>query len=139
MADSTWFHGSAWRRSSQGMQPSGSCTDAIAPAVCMAWTAVRMPGTSGGTVDDQALAEDGVQGALRQPQDAGTADDVPHQQPVILPHRPRALVVGADQAAQPPVRRVQGVDVVGARDAEAGGRQPGPQLASAVDADVAAG
>src|SRR5579884_1309279 len=127
MSASTWFQGSAWRPSSQGMHPSGRCTAAMASAVCSACAALRTPGTSGSTVEDQALAQDGIEGPLAAADDAVPVDDVPDQEAVVLTDRPD-LAIGADQAAQPPVRRVQGVDVVLAHHPQAGRGQPAAQL-----------
>src|SRR5260370_23174774 len=106
MAASTWFQGSACRPSSQGMHPSARCTEAMARAVWSASPAVRTPGTSGGTVDDEALAEERVQCALGQPDGSGPAHDVPDQEAVVLADQPRLVVVRPPEAAQPPVERV---------------------------------
>src|SRR5437899_13058240 len=114
------------------MQPSGSWTDAIASAVCRACPAVRTPATSGGTVDHEALADQGVQGALRQADGAGPAGDVPDEEAVVLANGPRLVVVGADGAAQPPVRGVERVHVVRAGHAQAGRAQPGPELVAPI-------
>src|SRR5215831_4787418 len=102
------------------MQPSGSWTELMAWAVRAAWTALRAPvlTCSARTVHHQALAHDGVERTLEEPDRSGPADDVP------------------DQAAQPPVGDVQSVRMVGARDAHTGSSQPIAQLATSIDAHV---
>src|SRR5579875_1457530 len=98
MAASTWFQGSACCPSSQGMQPSGRWTAAMACAVCSACAALRRPGSSGNTVEDQALAQDRVERLLATTDEAGPVDDVPDQETVVLTDRPGPVVVRPDQA-----------------------------------------
>src|SRR5262249_46049541 len=109
----------------------------MACAVRAAW-ATLSAATSGGTVDHEALAYQGVETRLGEPDQPGPAHDVPDQEPVILAHWPGSVVVRADEAAQPPVGHVQGVGVAGAGHAQAGGRQPGPELVTAIDSNMAA-
>ena len=73
--------------------------DAMACAVRAAWAALSAA-TSGGTVDHEALAYQGVETALREPYKPGPAHDVPNQEPVILAHWPGPVVVRAHEAAQ---------------------------------------
>src|SRR5215470_2275263 len=111
--------------------------EAMACAVRTAWAALS-EATSGGTVDHEALTYQGVETALGEPDQPGPAHDIPDQEPVVLAHWPGSIVVGADEAAQPPVGHVQGVGMVGAGHAQAGGRQPGPELVTAIDSNMAA-
>src|SRR5262252_8992504 len=111
--------------------------DAMACAVRAAWAALSAA-TSGGTVDHEALAYQGVETALGEPDQPGPAHDVPNQEPVILAHWPGPVIVRADETAQPPVGHVQGVGVVRAGHAQAGRRQQGPELVTAIDSNMAA-
>src|SRR3569623_2314402 len=90
IADSTWFHASTCPPTVHGIAPSASCTDAIAAPD--AATSARQS-TSGDIVvrgveglvevDDQALAEHGVEGALGPLGEARILHDVPGQEPVV--------------------------------------------------------
>src|SRR5438309_11980230 len=91
MAASTWFHASAWPPGNHGIRPSASCTSAMATTVDATSSASMMPGTSGSStggldreeagggrlagVEDEALAEHGVQGTLEQPHALGGVGD----------------------------------------------------------------
>src|SRR5215472_15792063 len=98
--------------------------DAMACAVRAAWAALS-GATSGGTVDHEALAYQGVETAFGEPDQPGPAHDVPDQEPVVLAHWPGSVVIRADEAAQPPVGHVQGVGMVGAGHTQAGGGSSG--------------
>ena len=108
--------------------------------------AVTTPATSGSMVDlglagvhHQALPDQRVGQPIDGPCQSRRSHDVPHQQPVVGLDR-RVVVVGdADRALEPPVRRVQGVGVMGGAGAETGVPQLRPQPRLGVDADVAAG
>src|SRR5438270_6334376 len=116
--------------------PSGSWTLAMVSTVAATSSASRMPPTSGsctrrllwsrqycrrlGGVHDDALADDGIERPLDQPHGAGGVGDVPRQEAVVQPRQQGLVVIDADRALQPPVRRVQGVGVVGAGDLDAG-------------------
>src|SRR5207302_3794017 len=63
-------------------------------------------------VEDEALAEHGVQGTLEQPHALGGVGDVPDEEPVVQAYEGGSVVVDTRRALQPPVRRVQGVGVV---------------------------
>src|SRR5438270_12018425 len=136
MAASTWFQGSEWPPWNQGIIPSASWTSAMASTVVATSGASRMPGTSGsctsrlpderrrggrlGGVHDEALADQGIEGPLDEAHGAGGLGDVPRQEAVVEPGEKGLVVVDTHRALQPPVRRVQGVGVVGARELEAG-------------------
>src|SRR4051812_29717271 len=129
MAASTWFHGSEWPPGNQGIMPSANWTSAMRSTVVATSSASRIPGISGsstgrllgsgrrggglGGVDDEALADDGVEGVLDEADGPRRVGDVPRQEPVIEPGQRMVVVVDAHGALQPPVRRVQGVGVVG--------------------------
>src|SRR5258707_9178153 len=101
--------------------------------VLMIWSAVRMAATSGAQacardrwelsgcnmlvrVDDKTLADQRVQGLISDPGDGWLAHDVPHKQPVEGAGQQMIVVVHADGALHPPVRRVQRMRVVTSRD-----------------------
>src|SRR5438552_6349714 len=145
MAASTWFQGSQWPPGNHGIMPSASCTAAIDSTVAATSARSRMPGTSGGGtsglrldgVDDQALADEGVEAALDQPHRAGAGGEVPDEEAVVDAGQRGVVVAYAHDALEPPVGRVEGVGVVGAGDGEPRPAQLGRQLPGAVDADVA--
>src|SRR5690348_5049414 len=112
--------------------------DAMACAVRAAWAALS-GATSGGTVDHEALAYQGVETTLGEPNQPRPAHDVPDQEPVILANWPGSVVVRADEAAQPPVGHVQGVGMVGAGHVQPGGRELGLELVTTIDSNMAAG
>ena len=91
-----------------------------------------------GRVGDEALADQRVERLLGDPRGQRLLHDVPDQQLVVRPHRQRLVVVDTEGALEPPVRRVQGVRVVGAVRLESGLAHLGEQLVGPVDADVAA-
>ena len=66
-------------------------------------------------VQNEALADERRQHPVGQPGGARTLHDVPHQQAVVGGDQRVGVVVRADQAAQPPVGRVQAVGVVARR------------------------
>src|SRR5207247_9023374 len=94
----------------------------------------RPDGGRAGGVQDQALADERVEDALEAAHSRGRVGDVPDQEAVVETDERRPVVVHARRALQPPVRRVQGVGVVGPGHEEAGGAQTGRQLAGTVDA-----
>src|SRR4051794_7785059 len=137
MAASTWFHGSAWPPGNQGIMPSASWISAMRSTVATTSSASRIPGISGsctgrllgsgqrggrlGGVHDEALADQRVEGVLDEAHGARRVGDVPRQEAMVGAGEDVLVVVDADRALDPPVRRVQGVGVVGAGDVEAGG------------------
>src|SRR4051812_9772898 len=106
MAASTWFQGSACPPGVQGTMPEGNCHSAMASTVARRSAAESTPGTSGivrsadtsglrgggadgvgcgrrrrlGGVDDEALAQHGVEDAFGPASELGGFLDVPHQQ-----------------------------------------------------------
>ena len=90
-------------------------------------------------VDHQALAEDRVEHLLGPARGARALHDVPDQDPVVGLRQGVVVVVHADRALDPPVRRVQGVGVVLAVVDQPRALGLGDQLRVGVDADVAAG
>src|ERR1022692_3604522 len=111
------------------MAPSRCCTAAIAAPVALTSSAVKMPATSGTQkdgrgrcelsgwrmlvrVDDEALADQRIQGLISEPGNRRLAHDVPDQQPVIAARERVIIVVHADRALEPPVGRVQRVGMV---------------------------
>src|SRR5215469_5655700 len=81
------------------------------------------PGAAGsrlGRVDDEALADQRVQGPVSELRGGGLAHDVPDQQPVVGAGKRVLVVVHADCALQPPVGRVQCVRVVMLADVQSG-------------------
>ena len=89
-------------------------------------------------VQHEALAEHRRQHPLGEAGRARLLDDVPLEEPPVAAHQRMVVVVDADRALQPPVRRVQGVGVVAAGEPQPGGAQLGLQLGGRVDAHVAA-
>src|SRR4051794_1002442 len=107
------------------MAPLHSCAAAIVVAVAAMSSALSNPGSDGtssrGTggsygdgrlagVDDEALAEHGVERLLRGAGQPRPLHDVPHQQPVVELRRD---TFATERAVEPPVGRVQRVGVVG--------------------------
>ena len=72
-------------------------------------------GHRGDAVEHEALAEHGREHPLGDPVERGRADDVPLEEAAVAAHQRMVVVVDADGALQPPVRRVQGVGVVARR------------------------
>src|SRR3954470_18874903 len=107
----------------------------VSTVAATSW-ASRIPGTSGsctgrllrsgqrggglGGVHHEALTDQRVEGVLDEANGAGRVSDVPRQEPMVGASQEVVFVVDADGALEPPVRRVQGVGVVGAGDVEAG-------------------
>src|SRR5690349_7094154 len=155
IAASTRFHGSVLPPGTHGMLPSACCTEAIASTVARTCARLMTPGTSGRSsrrtgapsfrrlgdlldVDDEALAEHGVEPPFERREPTGVVLDRPAQEVVVLAHR-RGVVADAVRGLQPPVGRVERVRVVRAAQ-----ERPGPfellfELVLPVDADVAAG
>src|SRR5947209_100916 len=118
--------------------PSSSWISAMVSTVATTSSASRTPGISGsctggllrwgqrsgglGGVHDEALADHGVERVLDETDGARRVGDVPRQEAMVEPGQRVLIVVDADRALQPPVRRVQGVGVVGAGDVKAGRR-----------------
>src|SRR5690348_9404425 len=98
------------------MKPSGRWTAAMARAVSRtsSGSTLDLVGRSPLQVEHQALAEQRVEKVLEAAEEWRAVHDQAHQQPVVGPRGPGVT----EQAAQPPVRRVQGVGEVGAGDRE---------------------
>src|SRR5215472_2250441 len=90
-------------------------------------------------VENEALADERIEGGLRQPGQRGTAHDVPDKQLVVAAYGRVLVVVDADRAFQPPVGRVQAVRVVAACHLEACPGELGGELGAGKYAHVAAG
>ncbi len=86
-------------------------------------------------VHDEALAEDGVERPVEGVEPRRLRRDLPHEEVVVLAHRPRVGVVHADRALEPPVRRVQRVRVVRSAEREPRGHELGLEVALPVDAE----
>src|SRR5437899_829165 len=124
MAASTMFQGSVCPPGVHGMLPSGSWMVAMASTVSSNSAALTIPSTWGSRcsrvirssdllrVEHQALAQHGVERPVEVRDPPRLTLDLVHEELVVLPHRPRAGVVEAERALQPPVRRVQRVRVV---------------------------
>src|SRR5215475_7490823 len=129
---------------------STPATNGTGPATALAYCPVSMWDTLSGTgrslrgrdrdgqepgvlrlarVHDDALADERVERPLGRLGQRRVLHDVPDQQRV-------GVVVHADRALQPPVRRVQPVRPVMPADLEAGGAQLGLQFGTGVDAHV---
>src|SRR5688500_5958018 len=112
------FQVSAWPVSNHGMQPSASCTRAIAATVRSSRSADRAGGRAGMCIrsvaieiEHDALAEDGIERAFEHSRSAAPTRHLPCEEAVVEARELRALVLDTEQAAQPPVRRVQRVSV----------------------------
>src|SRR3954462_3727244 len=158
IAASTWFQASTWpgrpsMGANHGMAPEGSCWAAIEPAVATRSSRVKIPGTASGRrmrplprcryggfgeVHDDALADHRVQHAVGQAGGERALHDVPDQEPVVGAGGRVGVVVHADGALDPPVRRVQAVRVVVPADLETDRLQLGLELGARVDAHVPA-
>ena len=90
-----------------------------------------------GQVDDQALPDQRAQDAVSGAGGQRCLHDVPDQDLVVRRHRRMLVVAGPDQAAQPPVRRVQAMGVVETGGLQPGGAQAALERGPPVDADVA--
>ncbi len=105
----------------------------------------QAPGLAGrraaplGGIDDEALADERVEGGLGHLGEGGLAHDVPDQQPVVGPHGEMVVVVHPDRALQPPVGRVQPVRVVAARGGQARRGQLRGQLGPGEDPHMSPG
>src|SRR5680860_1328973 len=142
------------------MLPSGSWIAAIAAQVSAISARDNTPGTSGSRsrgdivllsgrwlldpglhrVDHQALAEHGVERAVEELRPRGSIGELPHEEVVVAAHRPRQVgALDAHRAAQPPVRRVEGMGMVRPDGCEPRTRQLRLERPLAVDANVAAG
>src|SRR5690606_12283601 len=65
-------------------------------------------------VEDDTLPDDGIEDLLGCAGDPRGLHEIPDQQPVVRLRQRIVVVVDADSALEPPVRRVQRVGVVGA-------------------------
>ena len=90
-------------------------------------------------VHHQALPDQRVQRLLGEPGHGRPAHDVPDQHPVIRAGQPVLVVVHADRALEPPVRRVQPVRVVVPERGQPGPGQFGLQFDPRVDAHMPPG
>src|SRR5947209_791812 len=151
IAHSTWSQASTCP-SGHAIPPEGSCIRAMyspvatmaarsrasaAPGLCS--SAIHPPRRRLDRVHHQALADQRVQRLLGPPGKGRLAHDVPDQQLVVRAGQPVLVIVHADRALEPPVRRVQPVRVVVPQRGQPGPGQLGFQLDPGVDAHVAAG
>src|SRR5215470_15290853 len=104
---STWDRFSGTGRSLRGRDRHGPGPDLL-------WLAC---------VHNDALADERVERPLGGPGQRRVLHDVPDQQPVVSAGQRVGVVVHADRALQPPVRRVQPVRPVMPADLETGGAQ----------------
>src|SRR4051812_48579240 len=98
---------------------SSSSVAVMTPSMSVS-TCSRVTSTDLLGVDDEALAEHGVERAVEGGGPAGLAHDLVGEEVVVLAHRPGARVVEPERALQPPVRRVQRVRVVRAAQPQPG-------------------
>src|SRR5699024_6108536 len=160
MADSTWSHGSVCPPVNHGISPDDFWTEAIHRPVARTASASRTPGTLGtarartcsslrvrttrsgprglAEVEHDRFAEHRVEQLLRGAGDPRPLHDVPLQELVIGLRQRVIVVLRADRALEPPVRRVQRVGAPGAGDLESCSTELVPQLLGGVDAAVSA-
>src|SRR5437764_11400458 len=113
-----------WPPGTHGIAPLGSWAAAMVRPVARTSSADTTPASAGSSgrdtgrsgclsgfvrVDDEALAEQGVEGLLRRAGEPGPLHDVPHQHAVI---EPRRRTLATERAVEPPVGRVQRMRVM---------------------------
>src|SRR5215470_15112353 len=98
----------------------------------------KLSGRMLGRVDDEALTDQGVHGAVGDSRDGWLAHDVPYQD-LVEPAGQRMVVVAhANRALEPPVRRMQRVCAMVPGHCQSRPGQLGDELAAGEDPDVAA-
>src|SRR5258708_3156095 len=144
MLASTWFQGSIWPPGNHGMLPSGSWTAAIASTVASTSSKASTADASGRCiagrfrhVQDQALAQHGVETALQVSRPGRASDHLPGQEAMVDAGQQGIVAPHPDYAFQPPVGRVQGVGMGTAAGHQAGVAEAAQELVGTVDPDVA--
>src|SRR5436190_20299603 len=145
IAASMWSHGSAWPPGNHGISPDGSCASAIEAADATRSACVSTPGSSSGDtsglwlmqIKHETLSDQRVECAVDDSRRDRVLRDVPDEHAVVEPGQ-RMVALHADRTLQPPVRRVQTVCMVRAVGKQARLGELRGQLATFVDAQLAA-